>query len=121
NIYFGFALTYQNERNEDSFHNYDLFKLLKKSMEQINTSQSLKLLSEDDMDSVIEFEEFLTVSINSALLDMLSKASSNKCVEDLKYVFESLVSPGGWAMKSKYICTLPYYLRSLICGSVVTY
>ncbi|GBN32260.1 hypothetical protein AVEN_116021-1 [Araneus ventricosus] len=30
---------------------------------------------------------------------MLPETSSNKCVEDLNYVQESLLSPGGWSMK----------------------
>ncbi|GBM82281.1 Nose resistant to fluoxetine protein 6 [Araneus ventricosus] len=30
---------------------------------------------------------------------MFPEAASNKCAEDLKYVFENLLSPGGWAIK----------------------
>ncbi|GBM82280.1 hypothetical protein AVEN_44367-1 [Araneus ventricosus] len=99
NIYSAFAVTCENGENEDSFHNYDLLKFIKKSAEHINTSKNLKLLSKKDKEFLNEFEKFLPVSVNSTLLEMLSEASSNKCVEDLKYVFENLLSPGGWAMK----------------------
>ncbi|GBN08191.1 hypothetical protein AVEN_103232-1, partial [Araneus ventricosus] len=73
----------QDQGNEDSFHNYDL-KLLSKSAEHVNASESLKLPSEYDFDSINELEKLLPVSINSALLDILSEASTNKCVGDLK-------------------------------------
>ncbi|GBO33131.1 hypothetical protein AVEN_66545-1, partial [Araneus ventricosus] len=98
-IYFCSAVSFQNEGNEESFHNYDLLKLVEKSAKHINTSQSLKLLSEENIDTINEFEKILPVSIQSTLLDMFPEAASNKCAEDLKYVFENLLYPAGWAIK----------------------
>ncbi|CAL1261955.1 unnamed protein product [Larinioides sclopetarius] len=98
NIYFVFALSCQ-EGKEDLFHNYDSLKLAPKSAEKVNTFRSLKLLSDKDRNSVIEYEIFLPASINSALLDILSEASSSKCVEDFKYVQKSLDSRSDWSMK----------------------
>ncbi|CAL1261973.1 unnamed protein product [Larinioides sclopetarius] len=87
------------EGKEDLFHNYDSLKLVQKSAVQINTFESLKLHSGKDRNSVIEYEIFLPASINSALLEILSRASSNQCVKDFKYVQKSLDSRSDWSMK----------------------
>ncbi|XP_055947830.1 nose resistant to fluoxetine protein 6-like [Argiope bruennichi] len=90
----------QNGESENSFHDYDLIRLYKKYAEHVNTSHSLKLLSEEDINLLNGIQKFLPVSINPEfLLGLFEEAASDKCVKDLKYVFQSCLSPGGWAMK----------------------
>lgn len=100
-----FGVSFQDGENEDSFHNYDLFKLVEQSAEHLDQSKSLRVLSDEDKKSLRELEKFFPIPfplIPRSLLDFMIKNTSNKCVEDLKYVFQNFQVPGGWAMKSKY-------------------
>ncbi|XP_055947829.1 nose resistant to fluoxetine protein 6-like [Argiope bruennichi] len=100
NIHSSLADSYQNRRNQDLFHNYDLLKLIKKSAEHVHISQSLKSISVEDKDFLKEFEKSLSESFKPEFLsDSFSDVTSNKCTEDLKYLYENIRSPGDWALK----------------------
>ncbi|KAF8796916.1 Nose resistant to fluoxetine protein 6 like protein [Argiope bruennichi] len=100
NIHIALADTCQNGRNQDLFHNYDLVKLIKKSAEHVHISQSLKSISVEDKDFLKEFEKYLSESFKPEfLMDSFSDVASNKCTEDLKYLYENIRSPGDWALK----------------------
>lgn len=111
NIYCGFVVGCQDGKNDDSFHAYNLINLVKKPVEHISTSQNLKLLSKEDIEFINGIEKLFPLSINPDFWDFFSESTSEKCVDDLKFMFESLWIPGGWSMKSKYICI--YYLKQM--------
>ncbi|GFY57918.1 nose resistant to fluoxetine protein 6 [Trichonephila inaurata madagascariensis] len=82
----------------NTHQSYDFVKLVQNSVQQIATSKSLKVFSEDDRTSLKEINNFLRNSINVILGDFLSQTDSSKCARDLFYVFENLKS-GEWAIK----------------------
>ncbi|GBM27687.1 Nose resistant to fluoxetine protein 6 [Araneus ventricosus] len=98
NIY-SLSVQCQNADDANSFQNYDVIKSIKKSAEDINISKNLKLISERDKNFLNAFQDFLPKSINPILLELLSQTSSDKCVQDLEYVFRSLLPPSDWSMK----------------------
>ncbi|XP_055947333.1 nose resistant to fluoxetine protein 6-like [Argiope bruennichi] len=97
NIY-AFTVHCKNVDEANSI-NYDVFKSIKKSAENINLSKSLKLISEEDKKILNAFQDFLPNAIQPILLEMLSQTASDKCVQDIQYAFQSLWPPSNWAMK----------------------
>ncbi|CAL1277755.1 unnamed protein product [Larinioides sclopetarius] len=97
--FYSLSVQCQNVDDTNFFQNYDVFKSIRKSAEDIQRAKNLKLISEEDKNFLSAFQDFLPKSINPILLEFLSQASSDKCVEDLKYVFKSLLPPTDWSMK----------------------
>ncbi|GBM80809.1 Nose resistant to fluoxetine protein 6 [Araneus ventricosus] len=89
----------QNVEKIDSHHDYNIAKSLKNSLEHIEGSKYLKLLSARDRKFIDEVEYFFPRSINTILPDLLAEDASDKCLLDLQYVFESLQSSESWALK----------------------
>ncbi|GBO19188.1 hypothetical protein AVEN_208069-1, partial [Araneus ventricosus] len=76
---------------------YGLLKLIENSVEFISTSANFKNLSNEEKGILDEIENHLPKYINPVVLNLVSEAASNKCFQDLKYVFENVQSE--WAMK----------------------
>ncbi|CAL1277769.1 unnamed protein product [Larinioides sclopetarius] len=98
NVY-SFSVHCQNGDDASFFHNYDIVKSIKKSAEDINFSKNLKEISVEDKKFLNSFPNFLPNLLNTTLLELLSQTTSEKCVQDLQYVFRSLSSPIDWPLK----------------------
>ncbi|GBM27686.1 Nose resistant to fluoxetine protein 6 [Araneus ventricosus] len=97
--FYAFSVQCRNADDANSFQNCDVIKSIKKSAEDINISKNLKLISEEDKNFINAFQDFLPNAINPILLEFLSQAASDKCVQDLQYVFRNLLPPSDWSMK----------------------
>ncbi|GBN32258.1 hypothetical protein AVEN_116019-1 [Araneus ventricosus] len=72
------------------------------AVELSNLSESLKLLSEDNLELIHGIEKVLLHSIQPMLLELFSDSDSDKCARDLKYVQESYSLPRGMRMLDSY-------------------
>ncbi|GBM80805.1 hypothetical protein AVEN_144533-1 [Araneus ventricosus] len=87
----------QKLEDRNSHQSYGVLKLIENSVEFISTSANLKNLSNEEKGILDEIENHLPKYINPVVLNLVAEVASNKCFQNLKYVFENVQSE--WAKK----------------------